>query len=439
MGTAKQQVYFTKDSGPGLWQALRELKDNPIAHYGLLQARRRAARVPQWQRWLAIVAVLAVCASLSPVFLEIWKRFCIQNYWGAPFQFEPAADVVMMSALTLTMAYGCWLALGLFHSTRNAALVLASPRSCSLSTVDELVAISPLGDTEVLAGTIKLIIAPLLPRLAVGATLPFVWTTVMLALGSLVQLNSQWYSYTGQPGQYTPLLGADAYSLTSLLTAFGSNVLSWLAMVFHGLIALTILHLLLIAAGRKASQPLLASVAAVIHSLTQSAWFALLGSGILFVLIAEGLYYTSNIEVDALSFLIGIGTGPIVMIILLRMMRGSMLLRSGALVVPALLPLVGFLIVTHSIILDSTWLGWLSFPMAIVLPGFAWLADATGVIDQTAAPMITMLSGFPPGGRMVYIFNLAWLAKISCQALFMPLLLVLARDAVRLYRQPGRL
>jgi hypothetical protein len=441
-----QQIYYTRETGAGLWQALRGLRDNPIAHYGMLQERRLVARTPGRWRWLAGALLVLACAACSPVVgHQLFQQFInigIYSFRSA----DLLASTVYYSLITLALASAAWLAQGVFTTVRDAVLMLSSHRAHTLSCVDELVAISSLSNTEVLAGVLKLLARPLLPRILLGASLPGLWLNGLLVFGQHAIFQHAVYTgvsgYTKHYLQQDKLLPSSAYSLKSIMALEGASALCFVSMSLLGILALISLLLFVITCGRKTGNALIASSAAFLQAASQLAQSIILGNITVLYVVAIDLFWRFNLAMEIAGIIITVGlfTGIASLLILIRFLRNSYLLRYSALLVPALLVAIASGWVAAAIFRSTSWLSWLGLPLGLAAPGFAVLAYATGLVDQFASPVLPTLSLLDyTNCCIIYTFNSGWVLKLGCQAILLPALFTMARDAVRLHRQPGLL
>jgi hypothetical protein len=447
MGLAQQQIYLTKEQGPGLREAWHQLQDNPIARYGLLQQRRRAALAPQWRTWLAALILLLVSAGIGMPLVRIailrLDGHGVYHLSSAPWQyFGPwLYYTILYTVAALALAYVLWLAQGIFAAVRDATLALASPRAGCATAVDELVAISALSNSEIMLGTLKLLLVPLIPRIVIGAGLPLVTISTALVLNLLHPVQQYiWINNLGG-AKLLQVWDAQLYASGKLCLLGVILLLTFAAMVFHGLLGLAILLLLMIVAGRKAGNAVLATSAGALHAVAQTAPVLLAGCVTVTAFLTTGMLpgWQDRLDQLSLTLFLGIATGPIILIVLIRLLRNSAVLRYCALLLPSTGLSALLVLIASPLLRDPSWLSWIALPASCAAAGFAVLSLATVPVNQFASPVMVGLPEYSANVGFNYSFNMGWLVVLVSQAVLLLLLIVMARDAVRLYRQPGQL
>lgn len=228
---------------PDTWlNAIRGLKDNPLVVYLRQAELRRLQRAGALRRSLFFILVLALAVLIVSLLGVNYAEENNGDIWGA---FNDESFLLTTAAILILPAYMVWACQGLFQAVVDALLVLAPPsRRTHHLTVDDLGAITLLGDREIVAGALAILLPPLLVRQAVGA--------MLLCAGMLL------FEYVSNG------LGPGG----NIYTALAFVPLTVAALVLSGTLALTALLLFLLALGRD-MRPALASAGAMIMVVTQ--------------------------------------------------------------------------------------------------------------------------------------------------------------------------
>ncbi len=468
MGITAQQVYIpTRHAGPDFLAAVRQLADNPLAKYTLLQQRRQRQRRAAWAQWL-ILALSAVAGLLSSFVALPRLQNWLFGYAGAGW---PWYGTLALGAVSSGLFwYGLWLVQGVFTAVRDIAMMLSdAARGGRAAGVDELVAVSPLNDNEVLAACLRIGITPLLGRVLTGAGILVILNAALplllpesLQLRQNIQalsLNEPVHLGEDSTGSAAPvaaaaLPGHPAASTWQLLRQLSGwsplLLLNTCLITVHGVISSLLLLMFLLVASRRISTWGIATAAGALNASMQYAYFSAMIWFSTYQLFRPERINPANWWLaghDQLRKFCGDEVAEPLLIILisvivialgLRLLRNSRLLRylalaipvqSGAAVVLALLILAG---------VNTAGVG-VQTIVQYTLPGLLAFTASLNLADYLGSPYLIIAQESMQENATQPVFNPFWLVKLAVQLLFFPVLLVLARDAVRLSRQPGTL
>jgi len=143
----------------------RALPDNPLAGMlRVMEARRR--RLPFWRRHSFTVAVAAIMLATTAFYVYAELQFTALGYT------KPSTMVLASLAMLVLPVYAAWAVQGLFTAVVDAFSLLARPdRRAGRFTLDDLAAITPLSDRDIVLGALRVLLPPLYLRVLIGAAL----------------------------------------------------------------------------------------------------------------------------------------------------------------------------------------------------------------------------------------------------------------------------